>query len=82
MDKTRIKLISKNDYDYRKFKKYWKLLLKNEDELNDTKKSYSKNFKSEFTQKYIITYLINKNSVINATYNFYQGILKAIKKQK
>ena len=79
MDKTRIKLISKNDSDYRKFKKYWKLLLKNEDELNDTKKSYSKNFKSEVTQKYIVTYLINKNPVINATYNYYQGILKAIK---
>lgn len=79
LDKTRIKLISKNDQDYRKFKKYWKLLLKNEDELDDTKKSYSKNFKSEVTQKYIVTYLINKNPVINATYNYYQGILKAIK---
>lgn len=28
MDKTRIKLISKSNPDYRKYKKYWKLLLK------------------------------------------------------
>lgn len=79
MDKTRIKLISKSNPDYRKYKKYWKLLLKNEDELDDTKKSYSKNFKSKVTQKYIVTYLINKNPIINSTYNYYQGILKAIK---
>ena len=37
-DQTRIKLISKNNPDYRKYKKYWKLLLKNEDKLDDTKK--------------------------------------------
>ena len=79
MDKTRIKLISKSNPDYRKYKKYWKLLLKNEDELDDTKKSYSKNFKSKVTQKYIVTYLMNKNPIINSTYNYYQGILKAIK---
>lgn len=78
-DKTRIKLISKNNPDYRKYKKYWKLLLKNEDELDDTNKFYSKNFKTEVTQKYIVTYLINKNSIINSSYNYYQGILKAIK---
>ena len=79
MDKTRIKLISKSNPDYRKYKKYWKLLLKNEDELDDTKKFYSKNFKMEVTQKYIVTYLINKNPIINSSYNYYQGILKAIK---
>lgn len=79
LDKTRIKLISKNNPDYKKFKNYWKLLLKNEDELDDTKKFYSKNFKTEVTQKYIVTYLINKNPIINASYNYYQGILNAIK---
>lgn len=79
LDKTRIKLISKSNSDYRKFKKYWKLLLKNEEELDDTKKIYSNNFKTEVTQKYIVTYLIHKNPIIYATYNYYQGILNAIK---
>ncbi|MDD6224149.1 MAG: transposase, partial [bacterium] len=78
-DKTRIKLICKNNPDYRKYKKYWKLLFKNEDKLDDTKKFYSKNFKTEVTQKYIVTYLINKDPIINSSYNYYQGILKAIK---
>lgn len=38
-----------------------------------------KNFKTEVTQKYIVTYLINKNPIINSSYNYYQGILKSIK---
>ena len=79
LDKTRISFIKKNDPDYKKFKKYWKLLLKNEDELDDKNKFYSPNFKKEVTQKYIVTYLINSNNLLRATYNYYQGILKAIK---
>lgn len=79
LDKTRIKLINKNNPNYRKFKNYWKLLLKNEDELDDTTKHYSKHFRCKVTQKYIVTYLINQNPTINATYNYYQAILKSIK---
>ena len=68
MDKTRIKLISKSNPDYRKYKKYWKLLLKNEDELDDTKKSYSKNF--EYKLKEHGKLIINKNAV-NKIFNIF-----------
>ena len=47
LDNTRKKLCIKSNPNYRKLKKYWKLILKNEDELSD-KKQYSKCFKKKF----------------------------------
>ena len=78
LDKTRIKLCKKSNLNYRKLKKYWKLILKDEKSLDDTNKFYSPCFKKEVTQKYIVTYLINTNKELKATYNYYQGILKSI----
>ena len=78
LDKTRIKLCKKSNPNYRKLKKYWKLILKDEKDLNDTNKFYSPCFRKEVTQKYIVTYLINTNKELKATYNYYQGILKSI----
>ena len=76
--KTRIKLCYKSNPNYKKLKKYWKLILKNEDDLNDKNKKYNKHFKKEMTQKDIVTYLINTDNSLFATYNLYQGIIKSI----
>ena len=81
LDKTRIKLCYKSNPNYNKLKKYWKLILKNEDELDDKNKKYSKHFKKKMTQKEIVTYLINTNEVLFTTYNLYQGIIKSIEKR-
>ena len=54
LDNTKIKLCNKTNSDYRKFKKYWKLILKKEDELNDKKKRYFKYFKKEVTEKELL----------------------------
>ncbi len=77
LDKTRIKLCVKSNHNYKKLKKYWKLILKNEDELSE-KKKYSKCFKKEVSQIDIVTYLINTNEEFYNTYQIYQGILKAV----
>ena len=77
LDKTRIKLCVKSNPNYKKLKKYWKLILKNEDELSE-KKKYSKCFKKEVSQIDIVTYLINTNEEFYNTYQIYQGILKAV----
>jgi len=77
LDKTRIKLCKKSNPNYNKFKKYWKLILKNEDELSD-KSFYSKHFRKEVSQKYIVTYLLNTNYELYVTYNYYQGLLKSL----
>ena len=60
LDKTRIKLCVKSNANYKKLKKYWKLILKAEDELSE-KKKYSKCFKKDVSQIDIVTYLINTN---------------------
>ena len=81
LDKTRIKLCYKSNPNYKKLKKYWKLILKNEDELDDKNKKYNKHFKKDMTQKDIVTYLINTNESLLTTYNLYQGIIKSIDKR-
>ena len=81
LDNTRIKLCSKSNPNYKKLKKYWKLILKNEDELDDNIKKYNKHFKKEMTQKEIVTYLINTNNTLYNDYQVYQGIIKSINKR-
>ena len=78
LDNTRVKLCTKNNPNYTKLKKYWKLILKKEDELDDKEKKYNKHFKKAMTQKEIVTYLINTNTTLYNDYKIYQGILKAI----
>jgi len=78
LDNTRIKLCNKSNPDYKKLKKYWKLILKKEAELDDKKKKYNKHFKKEVTQKDIVIYLINTNEQLYNDYQIYQGIDKAI----
>ena len=78
LDKTRINLCKKSNPNHKKLKKYWKLILKDENDLDDKNKSYSSSFKRDVTQKYIVTYLINTNKELKTTYNYYQGILKSI----
>lgn len=78
LDNTRVKLCKKSNPNYQKLKKYWKLVLKKENELDDKKKKYNKNFKKELTQKEIVTYLINTNKTLYNDYQIYQGIDKAI----
>ena len=79
LDKTRIGLCKKSNPNYNKLKKYWKLLLKNEDDLDKNNKLYSKNFNKDMSQYDIVQYLINTDDILNYTYNLYQGIIKSVK---
>lgn len=78
LDKTRINLCKKSNPNYNKLKKYWKLILKNEDDLDKNNKLYSKNFNKDMSQYDIVQYLINTDDILNYTYNLYQGIIKSI----
>lgn len=78
LDKTRISLCKKSNPNYNKLKKYWKLILKNEDDLDKDNKKYSKNFNKEMSQYDIVQYLINTDDTLYYTYNLYQGIIKSI----
>ena len=78
LDKTRIKLCTKSNKDYRKLKKYWKLILKDKRELDKNNKTYQKCFKKEMSQFDIVTYLINTNIQLYESYQIYQSILYSI----
>lgn len=78
LDKTRNSLCYKSNPNYTKLKKYWKLLLKDKRELDNSKKSYQKCFQKEMTQLDIVTYLINTNEELYETYQIYQSIIYAV----
>ena len=78
LDKTRIKLCNKSNPDYKKLKKYWKLILKDKRDLNKKDKKYQKCFRREMTQDEIVTYLINTDKELYETYQIYQSILYSI----
>lgn len=77
---TRVKLCSKSNPNYNKLKDYWKLIVKNENDLSE-KKKYSKHFKKEISQKEIVQYLIYTDKTLKSTYECYQGILNALKER-
>ncbi len=78
LDNTRVKLCNKSNPNYRKLKKHWKLILKNENDLDDKTKKYSKHFKKCVSQKDIVSYLINTDKTLYNDYQLYQGIIKSI----
>ena len=74
---TRVKLCLLTNPNYKKLKYYWKLILKNEKDLEEVKK-YSKHFHKKISQKEIVTYLVNTDKTLKATYECYQGIINSI----
>ena len=72
-------MIKKN---YNKFKRYWKLLLKSQDELDNTKWKKFRCFDRLMTQSDVVNYLININEQLKATYEIYQNILYSLKYNK
>ena len=78
LDKTRIKLCIKSNPNYKKLKKYWKLILKDKREIDKENKKYQNCFKKEMSQYDIVTYLINTNDELYETYQIYQSILYSI----
>ena len=78
LNMTRVKLCYKSNPNYNKLKAFWQLIVKNEDDLSDIKK-YDNHFKKEVSQKDIVSYLINSDSSLKATYQCYQGLINSIK---
>ena len=75
---TRVKLCYKTNPNYNKLKDYWKLIVKNENDLSE-KKEYAKHFKKEMSQKDIVNFIINTDKTLKVTYETYQGLINSIK---
>lgn len=80
LNSTRVSLCKKDNPNYNKLKDYWKLIVKNENDLSD-KKQYSKHFHKDISQKEIVQYLINTNQTLKATYECYQGLINSLKEK-
>ena len=79
LNKTRINIMKHDKKNYNKLKRYWRLLLKSQDELNNTKWKKWWCFNDVMTQSDVVNYLININDEIKETYDVYQNILYALK---
>lgn len=80
LNSTRISLCKKDNPNYNKLKDYWKLIVKNENDLSEEKR-YSKHFHKEMSQRDIVQYLINTNLTLKATYECYQGLISSLKEK-
>lgn len=78
LNSTRVKLCYKSNTNYNKLKDYWKLIVKNEDDLSEEKR-YSKHFHKEISQKEIVQFIINTDKFLKATYECYQGLIHSLK---
>ena len=79
LNKTRIRFMNQNKEFYNKFKHYWRLLLKAQEDIHSTHYFYSKCFKKYISQKEIVDFLLALDPELKATYDFYQTIKQAIK---
>ena len=59
-------MCKKDNPNYNKLKDYWKLIVKNEFDLSE-EKQYSKYFHKDMSQKEIVQYLVNTDSILKAT---------------
>ena len=81
LNKTRIRVMNKDKKNHRKLKRYWRLILKDRNELDYSKWKKYTCFDSLMTQIDIVNYLINTNEELKQTYLIYQDILYSFKKK-
>ncbi len=79
LNKTRIRVMNKDKKNHRKLKRYWRLILKDRDELDFSKWKKYTCFNSLMTQVDVVNYLINTNEELKQTYLIYQEILYSFK---
>lgn len=82
LNKTRIMAMKKHKQHHRKFKRYWRLILKSRDELDVSKWRKFTCFKYLMTEVDVVNYLISLDSELLNTYNIYQDLLYSLKKKK
>ena len=77
-NKTRIQAMKKDKINYKKMKRYWRLLLKARLDLDsNTWKKYLC-FKNLMTEVDIVNYILEQNDELKQTYYLYQNILYSL----
>lgn len=75
LNKTRIEVMKENKEDRNKFKKYWKLVLKSRFDLDNGEWKKFRCFKNLMTEGDVVNYLLQKNKLLENSYDLYQDIL-------
>lgn len=78
LNKTRIRLMKKSNANYKKLKRYWKLLLKSRDEIDCSTWKKFTCFSNYMTEIDVVNFLANSDPELKDSYEIYQNILYAI----
>ena len=81
LNKTRIQVMKKDKINYRKMKRYYRLLLKPRLELDCSKWKKYTCFKSLMTEVDIVDYILEENIELKKTYEVYQNILYSLQRK-
>lgn len=79
LNKTRIKAMKSNKNSYNKMKRYWKLILKDRNDLDFSKWKRFTCFPSLMTEIDVVNYILDQDIELKATYYKYQELLDSIK---
>lgn len=77
LNKTRIQIMKNDKKNYKKMKRYWRLILKSRYELDCSKWKKFTCFNSLMTEVDVVDYIINTNNILKNTYQVYQDLLYA-----
>lgn len=82
LNRTRVRIMNQHRYKnpklYRKLKYYWKLILKNSNELQNYKYNRYKLFESFITSKGIVDYILEKNPSLKNDYEVVYSLRECI----
>lgn len=81
LNKTRIKIMKHDKKNYNKMKRYWKLLLKNRNDLNCDKWQKYTCFPNLMTEIDVVNYILDQNIELKKTYLIYQELLISFKEK-
>ena len=81
LNKTRVQIMKKDKDNYRKMKRYGKLLLKARLELDCSKWKKFLCFKNLMTEVDVVDYILNQNEELKNTYDLYQNLLYALQRK-
>jgi len=79
LNKTRINIMKKDKKNYNKLKRYWRLILKSRDELDNSHWKKFTCFNDFMTEMNVVNYLTEINIELDNTYQLYQDLLYSIK---
>lgn len=81
LNKTRIRAMKSNISAYNKMKRYWKLILKDRNQLDYSKWKRYTCFSNLMTEIDVVNYILNQSIELKTTYYKYQELLQSIREK-